>query len=229
MSVEDIVQIAVVEDDPTIRTILEMALAGAGFRHVRSYARGDEAVRGIAATKPDLVLLDVMLPGEDGLSVARRIKSDPSLPATRIIMITAKTQSEDIVAGLDAGADDYVPKPFDRKVLLARIRAVLRRGAPVAPPEGLDGLVLDEASRTAVLDGEELSLPRAEFDILSVLAANAGRVMTRQRILDAVLKEPEKPVTERTIDVQIANIRRKTGRWAEHIETIRGVGYRIKL
>ena len=228
MAVEDTAQIAVAEDDPTIRAILEMALAGAGYRHVTAYARGDEAYAGIVATHPDLVLLDVMLPGLDGLSLARRMRADPALAAVRIVMVTARTQNEDIVAGLDAGADDYVTKPFDRKVLLARVRAALRRGAPVSPPGGFDGLILDEPSRTATLDGADLKLPRAEFDILATLAAGAGRVLTRRRILAAVSREPDRDVTERTIDVQIANLRRKLGRWAGHIETIRGIGYRVR-
>jgi len=225
--VDELASIFVVEDDATIRTILEMALAGAGFRHVRSCERGDDALSEIRLRKPDLVLLDVMLPGLDGFTIAERIRSDAGLAATRIIMLTARTQGEDIVRGLDCGADDYVTKPFDRHVLLARVRAVLRRGAPVSPPGGFDGLVVDDASRSALLDGEELRLPPGEFKMLALLASNRGRVLTRQRILDAVLSDDEKSVTERTVDVQIANLRRRLGRWADHIETIRGVGYRV--
>jgi len=225
--VDDIAQIAVVEDDATIRTVLEMALAGAGFSHVRSYARGDDALQGMRLHRPDLVLLDVMLPGLDGFTVAERIRADASLAGTRIVMLTARTQVEDVVRGLDCGADDYVTKPFDRKILIARVRAVLRRGAPTAPKSGFDGLVIDETARTASLDGEELKLPPGEFKMLALLAGNRGRVLTRQRILDAVLADDEKSVTERTVDVQIANLRRRLGRWADHVETIRGVGYRI--
>ena len=226
MRMDELAQIAVVEDDPTIRTILEMALAGAGFRHVRSYARGDEGLAGIRATKPDLVLLDVMLPGADGFAVAERVRSDPSLAATRILMLTARAEPDDIVRGLDAGADDYVTKPFDRKVLLARIRALLRRGS-AATKEPFDGLVVDESAHAAVLDGEDLKLAPGEFKILALLVENRGRVLARQRILDAVLSD-DRAVTERTVDVQIANLRRKLGDWSVHIETIRGVGYRVK-
>ena len=142
-------------------------------------------------------------------------------------MLTARTQNEDVVRGLECGADDYVTKPFDRKVLIARMHAVLRRGAIVAPNADFDGLVLDGEGRTATLDGAELKLPPGEFRILALLAAHRGRVLARSRILDAV-QSGDKFTTERTIDVQIANLRRKLGRWAEHIETIRGVGYRVK-
>lgn len=224
---EALSRIAVVEDDSAIRTILGMALAGAGYLHVQSYARGDEALAGIKLHKPDLVLLDLMLPGMDGITLAKAVRADPTLSDTRIIMLTARTQEEDIVAGLDAGADDYVTKPFDRKVLLARIRAVLRRGIAGGASEGFDGLVIDQRAHSATLDGVELKLPRGEYKILSLLAANKGRVLSRQRILDAVLSDDLKSVTERTVDVQIATLRRKLGRWESHVETIRGVGYRV--
>jgi len=225
---DDIAKILIVEDDATIRTILEMALLGAGFRHVSSVSRGDEGLAEVRRTRPDLVLLDIMLPGLDGFQVCSRIREDASLAATRIIMLTARTQPEDMVHGLNSGADDYVTKPFERDVLLARVRAVLRRGPVATSAKDFDGLVIDEENRSARLDGEELKLAPGEFRILVLLARNRGRVLARQRILDAVLSDDEKSVTERTVDVQIANLRRKFGAWAEHIETIRGVGYRIK-
>ena len=223
---KEIAEILIVEDDPTIRTILEMALMGAGYVHVTSAGRGDEGWELAKSRRPDLVLLDVMLPGMDGFNVARRIRETAALATTRIIMITARTQNEDIVRGLDAGADDYVTKPFDRQVLLARIAAVLRRGAAVAQAD-FDGLVVDGEAHSAKLDGKELSLAPGELKILALLVANRGRVLARSRILDHVQSE-EKSVTERTVDVQIANLRRKLGDWADHIETIRGVGYRVK-
>jgi len=223
----EITSIAVVEDDAVIRAVLEMALAAEGFSHVASYARGDEAMASIRRTRPDLVLLDVMLPGLDGFTICRRIRETPALASTRIVMLTARTQNEDIVRGLECGADDYVVKPFDRKVLTARIRAVLRRGAVISGDVDFDGLTLDEESRSAVLDGEELKLPPGEFRILSLLAAHRGSVLARERILNAVAAG-ERGAAGRTIDVQIANLRRRLGRWADHIETIRGVGYRVK-
>ena len=222
-----LVSVMIVEDDAVIRAILEMALAAEGFTKVASCARGDEGMDAIRRRKPDLVLLDVMLPGLDGFAICKRIRETSSLSATRVIMLTARTQNEDVVRGLECGADDYVTKPFDRKVLIARMRAVLRRGAPVAAGADFDGLLLDEESHVARLDGEDLRLPLCEFRILSLLAANRGRVLARSRILDMV-QSGDRFSTERTVDVQIANLRRKLGRWAEHIETVRGVGYRIK-
>ena len=211
---DEIAKILIIEDDATIRTILEMALIGAGFKDVSSAARGDEGLDEVKRLKPDLVLLDLMLPGLDGFTVARRIRETPALASTRIIMLTALAQNEDIVRGLSAGADDYVTKPFDRLVLLARVRAVLRRGLPVTEGMDFDGLRIDETNVTASLRGKPLDLTPGEFKLLVRLVAHRGRVFAR-------------PADERTIDVQVANLRRKLGRWGEHIETIRGVGYRI--
>lgn len=224
---DELVKILIVEDDATIRTILEMALLGAGYVHVSSCGRGDEGMEAIKLQKPDLVLLDLMLPGLDGLSICRRMREIPALATTRVIMLTARTQSEDIVRGLECGADDYVTKPFDRMVLLARIRAVLRRGDVVRTGEDFDGLRVNDEERLVSLNGKELKLTPGEIRILALLIVHRGRVLARSRILDAVQRE-EKSVTERTIDVQIANLRRKLGDWAEHIETIRGIGYRVK-
>lgn len=222
---EEIADILVVEDDPTIRAILEMALLGAGYAHVTSCADGLSGLAEAKRRRPDLVLLDVMLPGLDGFTVCRRIRETPELRSTRIIMTTALAQNDDIVRGLECGADDYVTKPFDRKVLLARVRAVLRRGEGAVPAE-FDGLAIDTAAHAVRLHGRELKLAPGEFRILALLTAHKGRVLTRQKMLDAVQRE-EKSVTERTIDVQIATLRRKLGDWASHVETIRGIGYRV--
>lgn len=210
----EIAKIRIVEDDATIRALLEMALLGAGYADVASSPRGDDGLAMVRRDKPDLVLLDVMLPGLDGFSVARRIRESEELAATRIVMLTARTANEDIVRGLECGADDYVTKPFDRKVLLARVKAVLRRGLPVTEGVDFDGLRLDEKSRTATLGGKSLDLTPGEFALLVRLVAHRGRVFAR-------------PPDERTVDVQVAKLRQKLGSWSEHIETVRGVGYRI--
>ncbi len=220
-------EILIVEDDASIRTLLGMMLRGAGYAHVRTAARGDEGLEAIRRHRPALVLLDIMLPGLDGLTVCRRVRETPDLADVRIVMLTARTQNEDIVRGLQCGADDYVTKPFDRRVLLARIQAVLRRGPPAPPEEDFDGLVLDREGHVATLRGTELKLAPGEFRILALLVANRGRAFTRERILDAVL-EDDRAVTERTVDVQIVGLRKKLGDWAEHIETIRGIGYRVR-
>ena len=211
---DELASILVVEDDSTIRTILGMALDGAGFKDVEMAGRGDDGLDAARRGKPDLVLLDIMLPGLDGFTVARRIRETPELAATRIIMLTARTQPDDIVRGLEAGADDYVTKPFDRKVLLARVRAVLRRGLPITEGVDFDGLVIDEPGRCARLRGKVLDLTAGEFSLLARLVAHRGRVFAR-------------PADERTVDVQIARLREKLGAWARHIETVRGVGYRV--
>ena len=212
---DELAKILVVEDDSTIRTILEMALLGAGFKDLKSVARGDEGLAEARRMRPDLVLLDLMLPGLDGFTVATRIRETPELAATRIIMLTARTQNEDIVRGLACGADDYVTKPFDRLVLLARVRAVLRRGLPVTEGMDFDGLRIDETNVVATLRGKPLDLTPGEFKLLVRLVAHRGRVFSR-------------PADERTIDVQVASLRRKLGRWGSHIETGRGVGYRVQ-
>lgn len=208
--------ILIVEDDLTIRTLLGMALKGAGYDEVAVAARGDEGLELARSSRPDLVLLDLALPGLEGLEVARRIRARPELAATRIIMLTAKTQPSDIVRGLEAGADDYVTKPYDREVLLARVKAVLRRGMPVTEGVDFDGLQLNEAARLAILRGKELELTAGEFEILMKLVSHRGRIMRRE-------------ADERSVDVQIAKLRQKLGKWADHIETVRGVGYRVSL
>ena len=212
----ELAKIRIIEDDATIRALLEMALLGAGYSDVASSPRGDDGLKMVEREKPDLLLLDVMLPGLDGFAIAKRIRATPALAATRIVMLTARTASEDIVRGLDAGADDYVTKPFDRKVLLARVNAVLRRGLPVTEGMDFDGLRIDEASRTATLRKKALDLTPGEFDLLVRLVAHRGRVFQR-------------PADERTVDVQVAKLRQKLGGWSDHIETVRGVGYRVGL
>jgi two-component system phosphate regulon response regulator PhoB len=219
--------ILIVEDDLTIRTLLDLALRGAGYRRVFTAARGDEGLAEARLRKPDLVLLDLMLPGLDGWSVCRAVRADASLAGTRILMLTARDDPADIVKGLDCGADDYVVKPFDRPVLLARVRALLRRGAASADAAPVDGLVFDPDAHTAVYEGAAIRLAPGESRILALLMRNRGRVLPRGRILDALQGDEADGVTERTVDVQIATLRRKLGAWAAHIETIRGVGYRM--
>ena len=219
--------ILIVEDDPTIRTLLQMMLKAAGFTHVKTATRGDDGLEAIRRDRPSLVLLDLMLPGVDGLTVCSRVRSDPELADVRILMLTAKSEDEDIVRGLELGADDYVTKPFSREVLLARINAVLRRNDPMAAGKTLDGLLIDERGGAAILDGTVLTLTRGEFRLLALLSSRPGRVYTRAQIIDMVQDE-EKSVPERTVDVQLVGLRKKLGDWAAHIETIRGVGYRVK-
>ncbi len=220
-------KILIIEDDPGIRTVLRLALKGAGYSSILEADRGDEGLELARREQPALVLLDLMLPGLDGLSVCREIRRCEPIAATPVIMLTAKSAESDVVAGLELGADDYVTKPFSREVLLARIHAVLRRYDPMAAGKDLDGLLVDERGGSARLNGELLTLTKGEFRLLALLASRPGRVYTRAQIIDSVQDE-EKSVTERTVDVQLVGLRKKLGGWAAHIETIRGVGYRVK-
>jgi len=223
---DDMGKIVIIEDDPGIRTVLRLALKGAELGTVLEADRGDTGLETVLRERPSLVLLDLMLPGLDGLSICREIRKTPSVETTPIVMLTAKSTEEDIVRGLELGANDYVTKPFSKAVLLARIRAALRRTPVQGPVRTLDALVLDESTRTVTLDGSSLALTRSEFDLLNILMAHPNRVYTRPQIIAHVQSE-EKSVTERTVDTLLVGLRRKLGAWAAHIETIRGIGYRL--
>ena len=220
-------KILIVEDDPAIRRVIALAVKSAGYSPVIEADTGDGGLSAVRRERPALVLLDVMLPGMDGVEVCRRVKSDPALAATAIILLTAKGEENDIVTGLDAGADDYVTKPFSKEVLLARMRAALRKD-PTAPAGtlALDGLEMDGRTHRVTLAGDELKLTLTEYRILELLLRNRGRVFERGHILDRI-SGGEKFVTDRTIDVQIVGLRRKLGDWAHHVETVRGLGYRV--
>ncbi len=220
-------KILVVEDDPAIRRVIVLAVKSAGHSPVLEADTGDGGLSVLRRERPALVLLDVMLPGMDGIEVCRRVKSDPALAATAVILLTAKGEEQDIVTGLDAGANDYVTKPFSKEVLLARMRAALRKD-PTAPAGtfALDGLELDDRTHRVTLGGDELKLTLTEYRILELLLRNRGRVFERGHILDRITGG-EKFVTDRTIDVQIVGLRRKLGDWAHHVETVRGLGYRL--
>lgn len=220
-------KIVIIEDDPGIRTVLRLALKGAGFADIVAEERGDSGLKAVLRERPSLVILDLMLPGMDGLSVCREIRRTPSVAATPIIMLTAKSAEEDIVHGLELGADDYMTKPFSKAVLIARVRAALRRPASAhGPVVSVSGLVLDETTRSATVEASALALTRSEFDLLKILASHPGRVYARPQILDAIQGE-DKDVTDRTVDTLMVGLRRKLGAWATHIETIRGIGYRL--
>lgn len=220
--------ILVVEDEESIRTLIALNLQAAGYM-VEEAKDGTQALERVKAVKPDLVLLDWMLPGLDGLDVLRSLKADPAFATLPVIMLTAKSEEHDIVLGLEMGAADYITKPFSNKVLIARIRAILRRGDAAPPEENIRyaGLVLTPGQRRAELDGAELSLTAGEFDVLALLAARPGHVYTRAQIV-ARTKGEDYPVTDRAVDVQIVALRRKLGMFGERLETVRGVGYRMR-
>lgn len=226
MSAESIV---IIEDDCAIRSILSITLKGAGFAIVKEAETGDEGLRLVKELKPSLVLLDLMLPGIDGFTVCKKIRESSETASTPVIMLTARSEEEDIVRGLECGADDYITKPFSRQVLLARIRAVLRRPQSRKDESSteFDGLAISDDSHKVTLNGKTLDLTGSEYRVLSLLISRPERVYTRSQIID-LTQDPDKIVTDRAVDVQIVGLRRKLGSWAKHIETIRGVGYRFQ-
>ena len=223
-------KILMIEDDDAIRDLTQIALMAAGFENVVPAVDGKQGLALAKKELPDLILLDLMLPKLDGLSVCRALREDEATRKIPIIMLTAKSEESDIVLGLELGANDYITKPFSNKVLIARIRAQLRSREQRSRGEviKLSELVINAPMHLAVLGRSELDLTATEFSILELLARNPGRVWTRGQIVSRI-KGNDYPVTDRAIDVQILNLRRKLGDWASNIETIRGVGYRMKL
>jgi two-component system, OmpR family, alkaline phosphatase synthesis response regulator PhoP len=223
-------KILVVDDEGDILELIRYNLAKEGYR-VTCVPTGEEAVRKVREDVPDLIVLDLMLPGADGLQICRELKGQPGTSQIPILILTAKAEDADIVLGLELGADDYVTKPFSPRVLLARVRAVLRRNKPDEPDdEGtirLHDLVIDSSRHEVRVGGKAVILTASEFRILQYLARRPGWVFTREQIISAV-KGDDYPVTERSVDVQIAGLRKKLGTMGDNIETVRGVGYRFK-
>jgi len=223
-------KILAVDDEEDILELLRFNLVKEGFAVVCA-ASGEEALKAALSQRPDLILLDLLLPAMDGLEVARRLKSNPSTQEIPVIMVTAKGEEADIVTGLEVGAEDYITKPFSRKVLIARVRAVLRRKAsgPADDQEvvSVHDLTIHPGRREVLVKGKPVVLTFTEFGILSFLARRPGWVFTRSQIVDAV-KGDEYFVTDRAVDVQIVGLRKKLGSSAKVIDTVRGVGYRFK-
>lgn len=222
--------ILVIDDDPDIRELMDYNLAKAGYR-ISCYASGEECLAHPLETQPDLLLLDLMLPGINGHEVCRRIRADAAWRQPGIIMITALGEEQDIVNGLELGADDYVVKPFSPKVLLARVASVLkRRGLKQDDMQAvlqLGGLRVDTERHEVLLAGNRLDLTATEFKLLHFLMRRPGCVFTRAQIIDAVHGD-DYPVTDRSVDVQVVGLRRKLEDAGRHIETVRGVGYRFQ-
>jgi two-component system response regulator RegX3 len=217
------VRVLLIEDDLTIASPLVRGLEreGLAVQHVEC---GADARAALAAAPPDVVLLDLGLPDVDGFELCREVRAGSSVP---IIVVTARGEEIDRVVGLELGADDYVVKPFGFRELVARIRAVVRRGAarPGQPAPGLGPLLVDRRTRRALVDDQPVILTPKEFDLLALLADDPGAVCSRQRILDEVW-DPHWYGPTKTLDVHIASLRRKLGH-PELIETVRGVGYRL--
>lgn len=220
--------IHIVEDEADILELLQLQLAGAGYR-TRGFADAPALLDYLLSEQPDLILLDLMLPGMDGFEACRRLRSDPALRRIPIVMLTARADIEDKVKGLEFGADDYVTKPFEASELLARIKAVLRRSAWEGEKNVLDitsDFRLDFNRYEAFRSGKRIDLTLTEFKILQLLTKRSGWVYNRNQILD-FLWGTDKIVTERTIDVHIRNLRDKLGELAYMVKNVRGLGYKF--
>jgi len=222
-------KILVVDDEEDILELVRYNLAREGYM-VSCATSGEEALKASLSEPVDLIILDLMLPGIDGLEVARRLRENSATRETPIVMLTAKGEEADIVTGLELGADDYVTKPFSPRILIARVKAVIRRRKGTSEAEN-DVLTVRELSihtgqRHVTAKGRSLDLTYTEFQVLYFLARRPGWVFTRSQIVDAV-RGDDYPVTDRSVDVQIVGLRKKLGSLGKYIETVRGVGYRF--
>ena len=223
--------ILVVDDEEDIIELLKYNLLRENYE-VDSALTGEDALKRVESKIPQLIVLDLMLPGIDGLEVTRLLKRQPKFDKIPIIMLTAKGEEADVVAGLELGADDYITKPFSPRVLLARIKAVLRRQSTSKINENtsdinIHGIRIHPGMRKVIIEDESIDLTYTQFQILYHLVKRPGWVFTRSQIVDAV-RGDDYPVTDRSVDTQIVGLRKKLGNCGKYIETVRGVGYRFK-
>jgi len=225
------VKLVIIEDEPDIGATLAYNFTREGFKVWRE-ANGRLGLDLVREKSPEVVLLDVMLPGLDGLELCRSIRADPLLRDTFIVMLTARGEESDLLLGLGLGADDYVRKPFKMRELIARVRAVLRRGrvrdADSTEVVRCGPLLVDSVRHEVTCEGQSLQLTATEFRLLHVLAAGTGRVYTRDQLLNKVIGD-NAVVIDRNIDVHVRSIRRKLGPARDFIQTIRGIGYRLAV
>lgn len=222
-------RILLIEDEEDIAALIKLQAENSGYKlHVE--VDGINGYRAIEREKPDLVILDIMLPGQNGFDVCRKMKSNPELKGIPVIILTAKSEELDMVLGLELGADDYMAKPFSPKVLFSRIKAVMRRSKePDKPPKVLTfGDFTLEVDRYLLRRGEKhVTITLSEFGILRRLLSNRGKVLTRNQLLDDIHND-DAFIVDRNIDVHIASLRKKLGPNFDWIETVRGIGYRFK-
>ena len=221
--------ILIVDDEEDVLELVQYNLERSGY-HVATATSGEQALTQSKKKIPDLIILDLMLPGIDGLEVCKQLKSDVKTESIPIIMLTAKGEEADIVTGLELGADDYVTKPFSPKVLVARIRRLLHRTVSRAldrPSIRIQDLMIDPGRREVLVKGKPVRLTFTEFNILYALAKRPGLVFTRYQIIDTIHGD-DYLVTDRAVDVQIVSLRKKLASCGSYIETVRGVGYRFK-
>jgi len=222
-------KILIIEDERSLSEILSYNLANEGFE-VLTASDGTDGLRRAQTALPDLILLDLMLPGIDGLQICRQLRSDPKTQGILILMLTAKSEEVDEIVGFNMGANDYVSKPFKIKPLISRIKALLRRppaGQSSAEVISVAGIEVDRTLHTAKLDGQELQLTPTEFKMLWTMIRRPGRPYSRNELLDNARGEDANAL-ERTIDVHVRSLRQKLGDMGSVIETVRGIGYRFK-
>ncbi|MCC8190048.1 MAG: response regulator transcription factor [Planctomycetes bacterium] len=224
-------RILTIEDDADIRTLILFTLRKDGYA-AWGAADGEEGLRLFKAKRPHLVVLDLMLPGMDGMAVCRKIRSLPEGGDVPILMLTARSEEEDVVSGLEAGADDYVAKPFSNRVLSARVRSLLRRSGALADETTeerslrVGEIHLVPERREVRVDGRQVTLTTGEFKMLQVMMRRPGVVFSRNQLLDLV-RGTMHAVTDRAVDVQVVGLRRKLGPAGARVETVRGAGYRV--
>ncbi len=220
--------IFILEDDDSIRKLINYSLKSQGFE-VQDFPLPSLFWQALETQTPDLLLLDIMLPEEDGISILKKLRSNPKTSTIPVIMLTAKDSEYDIVTGLDAGADDYVTKPFGMMALVSRIKAVLRRYEKSDSKKEVleaDGITIDENQHTVFAGSQQIFLTVKEFDLLALLIKNRGNVLTREQLLESIW-EVSTDIESRTVDVHIRTLRAKLGEYEKNIETIRGVGYKL--
>ena len=221
-------KILIVEDEKDIMEMIRYNLEKANYG-ITSAFKGRDAVSLAKKNRPDLIILDIMLPDMDGFDVCRQLKENDITKGIPIIMLTARAQEADKVAGLELGADDYMTKPFSPRELVARIKAVLRRGEVNVPQKTIKQgiMIIDSVKHKVLVSGKEVSLTHTEFKLLEFMARNPGMVFSRDRLLDGVFGY-DAGVYDRTIDAHIKSLRKKLGKSREYVETVRGSGYRFK-
>lgn len=221
-------KILIVEDEPQINRLIELVLQSDGYYKIKKAFDGKEALEIIETDKPDLILMDVMIPEIDGFSLCKKIKKDRNLNSIQIIMLTAKKMEEDILKGFENGAVDYISKPFSNKILLARIKAHLINSNFTYTEKLYKNIILDNNRKSVKINGNSIELTKFEFIILQTFMSNVGIVFSRSQLLSYLRGDDGFEVSERAIDVQILNLRRKLGEFGASIETVRGIGYKLK-
>lgn len=221
-------KILIVEDEEHINRLIELVLISDGYYRVKKVFDGLEALKIINEDKPDLILLDVMLPELDGFSLCKKIKASKDLSHIQIIMLTAKKMEEDVLKGFESGAIDYISKPFSNKILLARIKAHLENVPLKSLNKTYKDLVLDTDKKVVKINNEDIKLTNFEFKILEVFMSNIGIVFSRSKLLVYLRGDDGFEISERAVDVQIVNLRQKLKDYGQYIETVRGIGYKLK-